>query len=106
MLYRFNSAAAGEIVMLAPHAEEIFSAMDRPLEARGVLPASQLPAAIAALQAAVDRYKKQAAAAGSTADEHDRGAADAPVPFHTRAIPFLTMLNKSQAAQADVTWGI
>ena len=91
MLYRFNSAAAGEIVMLAPHAEEIFSAMDRPLEARGVLPASQLPAAIAA---------------GSTADEHDRGAADAPVPFHTRAVPFLTMLNKSQAAQADVTWGI
>ena len=51
MLYRFNSAAAGEIVMLAPHAEEIFSAMDRPLEARGVLPASQLPAAIAAAKA-------------------------------------------------------
>ena len=106
MLYRFNSAAAGEIVMLAPHAEEIFSAMDRPLEARGILPAAQLSTAIAALQIAIDRSKKQAAAAGKTADEHDRGAADAPVPFHIRAVPFLNMLSKSQAAQADVTWGI
>ncbi len=106
MLYRFNSAAAGEIIMLAPHAEEIFSAMDRPLEARGILPAAQLSTAIAALQIAIDRSKKQAAAAGKTADEHDRGAADAPVPFHIRAVPFLNMLSKSQAAQADVTWGI
>lgn len=102
MLKRFNSAAAGEIVMLAPHAEEIFSAINHPLEQRGVISAAQLPAAIAALQAAIERSKKQTAAAGSTADADDNNL----VPFHTRALPFLNMLTKSQAAQADITWGI
>ena len=106
MLYRFNSAAAGEIVMLAPHAEEIFSAIGRPLEQRGVIPADQLPGVAAALQTAMDRSKPQAAAAGRTADEDNRSVAELPVPFHTRALPFLNMLLKSQAAQADITWGI
>ncbi|MDO4770193.1 MAG: DUF1840 family protein [Brachymonas sp.] len=106
MLKRFKSAAAGEIVMLASHAEEIFAVINHPLGERGVIPAAQLPAAIAALQAAIDRSKQQAAASGRTADADDLSAADSPVPFHTRALPFLNMLSKSQAAQADVTWGI
>lgn len=106
MLKRFKSAAAGEIVMLAPHAEEIFAVINHPLGERGVITAAQLPAAIAALQTAIDRSKQQAAASGRTADADEQSAADSPVPFHTRALPFLNMLNKSQAAQADVTWGI
>ena len=51
MLYRFNSAASGEMVMLAPHAEEIFAAIGRPLGLRGVIAADQMTAAIAALEA-------------------------------------------------------
>ncbi|MBP8795586.1 MAG: DUF1840 family protein, partial [Brachymonas sp.] len=42
MLYRFNSAASGEMVMLAPHAEEIFAAIGRPLGLRGVIAADQM----------------------------------------------------------------
>ena len=105
-LFGWINDAAGEIVMLAPHAEEIFSAIGRPLEQRGVIPADQLPGVAAALQTAMDRSKTQAAAAGRTADEDNRSVAELPVPFHTRALPFLNMLLKSQAAQADITWGI
>ena len=83
MLYRFNSAAAGEIVMLAPHAEEIFSAIGRPLEQRGVIPVDQLPGVAAALQTAMDRSKTQAAAAGRTADENNRSVAELQVAIRT-----------------------
>ena len=107
MLYRFNSAAAGEIVMLAPHAEEIFASINRPLGQRGVIAAAQMPAVIAALQQAVDRSRQHKdAEAGAAEDDDRRSAADVPVPFHTRALPFLNMLIKSEAAQKDVTWGL
>ena len=107
MLYRFNSAAAGEIVMLAPHAEEVFAAINRPLGQRGVIAVAQLPEVIAALQQVMDRSKKQAEAeAGATENDDRRSAADMPVPFHTRALPLLNMLIKSQVAQKDVTWGL
>ena len=52
MLYRFNSAAANEVVMLAPHAEEVFAAIHRPLAQQGTIPTAQLPAVIAELEKA------------------------------------------------------
>ena len=108
MLYRFNSAAAGEIIMLAPHAEEIFAAIGRPLGERGVITADQLTAAIAALQQAMEHSKKQQDAddgASEDEDQDNHDDHDVPVPFHVRAWPFLNMLIKSEAAQKNVTWG-
>lgn len=105
MLYRFNSAAANEVVMLAPHAEEVFAAIHRPLAQQGTIPTAQLPAVIAELGKAIEHSKQQVAASGKTADEHEQSNREAPIPFHTRAYPFLQLLIQSNQAGRDVSWG-
>ena len=106
MLYRFNSAASGEMVMLAPHAEEICAAIGRPLGLRGVIAADQMTAAIAALEAAISLSRTRAADLQTRDDEEGNGPVETPVPFHVRAQPFLKMLRQNHAAQENVTWGI
>ena len=107
MLYRFNSAVSGEIVMLTPHVEEIFAAIGRPLGQRGVIAPDQMPAAIAALEDAIALSRTRMADPQTTDEEEEENfPAEAPVPFHVRAQPFLKMLKQSHAAQENVTWGI
>lgn len=108
MLYRFNSAISGEIVMLTPHAEEIFAAIGRPLGRRGVITPDQMPAAIAALEEAIALSRTRIADPQTTEEEEEEGSAlvETPVPFRVRAQPFLKMLRQNLAARENVTWGI
>ncbi len=104
MIYKFHSAVAGEVIMLEENAEQVLDAIGKPPGARGVIPASDLPAAIAALQTAMQRSEQQH---GKTADKEEGvSAIDRPVPFHVRAHPFLKLLQVSQEHHKDVTWGI
>lgn len=107
MLYRFNSAISGEIVMLTPHAEEIFTAIGRPLGRRGVITPDQMPAAIAALEEAIALSRTRIADPQTTEEEEEGNAlVETPVPFRVRAQPFLKMLRQNLAARENVTWGI
>jgi Domain of unknown function (DUF1840) len=98
----FRSKAAGEFYMLSENAQTVLATIGRPLTERGVIPAAEVPEALAKLQLAVDR-----AQAPPDEDEDDPPPAMARgVGFAQRAFPLLDMLRAAAKKQVDVTWGV
>lgn len=106
----FRSRAAGEIFMFAETAHRIFQILDRKDAERGVITAEQVPAALAALEAAVEAEKAQLKAAEAAGEESERegrdGAAPRAVTLGQRAFPLIEMLRAAQKKGVEVTWGI
>ena len=53
MIYKFRSKAAGDLIMLEPHGDQLLRLLGREPAPKGIIEPAQMPAAIAALQAAV-----------------------------------------------------
>ena len=108
MLYKFKSRAAADLIMLEPHGRQIVSIMGKTPGASGIVTAAQIPAAIAALEAAVAdeeaRVQAQAAEEGDDADAAEQRK-DA-VRLRQRVVPLIEMLKRSAAADVDVVWGV
>jgi cyclopropane-fatty-acyl-phospholipid synthase len=103
MLYEFKSKATGTVVMMQPVAERILGIIGKPPGATGIITVAQMPAAIAALEAAVAQERGQPAV-----EEQDEDGRERPrrVSLAQRAWPFLEMLRDSLRAEKDVTWGV
>jgi len=103
MLYKFKSQVAAEVIMLQPSAEEAPGA-------QGIITAAQAPAAIAALQAAIQQREAQgqgqAASVENGKEEEQSRAVDEPISLRQRAAPFIDLLERSTAAGKDVVWGV
>lgn len=111
MLYKFKSKAAGDLILLEPAGRRVLDIIGKGPEAKGILLAAQIPAAVAALEAALaqeDAQRKQAQAAAGAADDEPGDAktgADG-VTLRQRVKPFLDMLRRCEAAGVDVVWGV
>jgi hypothetical protein len=103
MLYRFKSRAAPDFVMLEVHARQLLDIVGKSPAPQGIITVEQIPGAIAALEAALNRE-------GSNAHNNDDYAVEGHaaekqhVGLHQRAAPLLHMLKDSQADNKDVTW--
>lgn len=104
MLYRFKSAASGEVLMLEEHAQKIFTILARPLEARGVIAVDDLPQAMQKLDAAMQFSHKQTKALPTDALDH-ADESGPTVPLHVRALPFYKLLEVSNQAGENMYWG-
>jgi cyclopropane-fatty-acyl-phospholipid synthase len=106
MLYKFKSRATADLIMLEPHGRQIVTLIGKTPGASGIVTVSQIPAAIAALEAAVAADEAQPPADETAEDEvqTDEGAQDR-VRLRQRAAPFIEMLRRSAAENADVVWG-
>ncbi|MFN4119809.1 DUF1840 domain-containing protein [Acidovorax sp.] len=105
MLYKFKSRATADLIMLEPQGRQIVSLIGKAPGASGIVTAAQIPAAIAALEAAVAADEAQPPvddAEGEDATAEDRKDA---VRLRQRAAPFIDMLRRSAAEDADVVWG-
>lgn len=100
----FRSKAAGEFYMLSENAQTVFGAMGIAPAQQGVIPADQVPQALAKLQEAVDRA--QAPAQEEDEDDDPPPAMARPVGFAQRAFPLLEMLRAAAKQQVDVTWNV
>lgn len=107
MLYKFKSRAAPDLIMLEPHGRQVVSIIGKTPGASGIVTVAQIPAAIAALEAAVAdeeaRLNAQAEEEGEEADAADQRKD--VVRLRQRVVPFIDMLKRSAAAEADVVWG-
>ena len=110
MLYKFKSRATSDLIMLEPVGRRLLQIIGKsPDDAHGIITAEQIPAAIAALQKAVDEEKAdQAAAAAADAGGTDAGEAP-PEPseriwLRQRVAPFIEMLQTSAAQGREVIW--
>ncbi len=107
MLYRFKSKASGDVVMLEPNGRQLLDILGKDPSGPGILLCGQMPAAIAALQAAVAQEeaeqaqrRQEAEADGEPLPETER------IGLRTRVTPFIEMLRHSMREECDVVWGV
>lgn len=96
MIYKFKSKAAGDVIMLAGNGDQLLRALGREPATQGIIEPAHMPAAIAALQAAI--------AADEQPPENDDKPA--PVGLRQRFWPMVEMLRRAQAAAEPVVWGV
>ena len=115
MLYKFKSRATADLILLDAQGRRMLMILGKEPAAKGIITVAQIPAAIAALEAAVahdesdDRAdaKVDARAADGGQDDADTdGPSGSRVTLRQRAAPFIDMLQRSAAEKADVVWGV
>ena len=99
MIYKFKSPATGDVIMLGPQGDQLLQLLGRLPAAKGIIEPADMPAAMAALQAAVDAEDK-------TAVEQPQEGKPRKVALRQRVWPMLEMLKRAHAADEPVTWGV
>jgi len=105
MLYKFKSQACADVIMLQMNGEQMLTIIGKSPSAQGIITVAQIPAAIAALNAAIVAHKEAQAhrvANPQTEVEID----DDSVMLRQRAAPFIELLSRSAEAGKDVVWGV
>ncbi len=99
----FRCPAAGEFYMLREHAQRVLAAIGKEMTEQGIITSEQVPAALAALQLAVEH-----AVAPPDTSEQDPPLPkmEQPVGFAQRAFPLLDMLHAASKKKVEVTWGV
>ena len=107
MIYKFKSKADGALIMLEPHGRRVLEILGKDAGAQGIITAAQIPGAIRALEAAIAHEEAMKKAAGTEgAEPRDGQSSTDSISLRQRAKPFLDMLRRCEAAQADVVWGV
>lgn len=107
MIYKFKSKAAGDVIMTGPVGDEVLRLLGRPASAQGIIEHGAMGGAIGALEQAV--AADEAARAQAERDAAAEGRKLAPregVSLRQRAWPLVEMMKRSQAEEADITWGV
>jgi hypothetical protein len=105
MLYEFKSKAAGTVVMTGPVAERLLAIVGKEPGPTGIFTVAQMPAALAALQAAVDLEKAEGPPPAGTDDEPHPPDGPRAVSLAQRAWPLMELLRAAHKADQPVTWG-
>lgn len=109
-MYRFTSNATGDLMMFDAHAEQILEIIGKRRTPRGVITVDEIPEAVGALKRAIEREEKYAADDTVEDDENDEDEDDKEKPrkvrLGQRAYPFIEMLERAVAGDADVMWGV
>ena len=105
MLYKFKSAATGDLIMLGPHGDAMLRLLGREPSPKGIIEAGDLPNAIAALRAAIEESERKSGDGGAAdpSNEEDGGAA---VSLRRRLWPVIEMLERAARAGVPVVWGV
>jgi Domain of unknown function (DUF1840) len=108
VLITFKSPADADVLMLGPVGKQMLEILGKDAnDARGIVTLEQLPAAVAALDAAFVHHQSQRRATETETDEEaddtPRGMA-APVSLAQRIVPLLNLLRMAQSQGQVVTW--
>lgn len=106
MLYKFKSRAAADLIMLEPQGRQVVTIMGKTPGPNGIVTAAQIPAAIAALEAAVAAEEAVPADDAAAADETTQSERADTVRLRQRVTPLIDMLKRSAAADVDLVWGV
>jgi len=100
MLYKFKSAAAGDVIMLGPQGDQALRLVGRDPAAKGIFEVADMPRLQAQLEAAV------AGEAPAAAEPGDEQAAQPVVGLRQRLWPLIDMLRRCHAAGEPIVWGV
>ncbi len=105
MIYKFKSQAAADVVMLQLNGNQMLAIVGKQPSAQGIITVAQIPAAIAALEAAIVAHE----AVQSRRVEHPEIEVEVEgdsIDLRQRAGPFIELLRTSAQAGKDVVWGV
>lgn len=105
MIYKFKSQSAGDVIMLAANGDQMLAMVGKPPSPQGIITVEQIPAAIAALEAAVLTHE----AAELHPQNHaymELAATGDSVRLRARTAPFIDLLQTSLQTGDDVVWGV
>lgn len=97
MIYKFKSAATGDLIMLGAHGDQLLRLLGREPAASGIIEVADMPSASAALLAAI---------AQEEAPPADDEAAQPAVGLRQRLWPMIEMLRRAHEADKPVVWGV
>ncbi|MDR2851621.1 MAG: DUF1840 domain-containing protein [Burkholderiaceae bacterium] len=116
MLYRFKSQATGDVVMFEINARQLLDIIGKAPDKQGIITVAQMPAAIAALEAAVKEETQArkllppgsalAVSTPGSQEDDDPQAERERVALFQRAAPLIGMLKRALAEKRDVVWGV
>ena len=107
MIYKFKSKAAGDVIMMGPSGDQVLRIIGKAPAPKGIIEPDTMPAAMAALEQAIqadDDARRQA-----EADAEAEGRTLPPreaVTLRQRAWPLVEMMKRSMAEGADIVWGV
>lgn len=107
MLYKFKSKATGDLIMLEPQGRQILKIIGKDPGPKGIIETEDMLPAIEALHQAVIREEEALDAARAEAEA--RGEAPPPkggIMLRQRVVPFIDMLRRAHAEDAEVVWGV
>ncbi len=108
MLYKFKSRAAPDLIMLEPNGRRVLQLIGKPVDVKqGILQPADMPAAIAALEAAIAKEETERRVAEAEAAEKGEELPDQEsVSLRRRATPFIEMLRRCEKAGKEIVWGV
>jgi len=101
MIYKFKSKAAGDVIMLGPNGDQMLRLIGHEPAAKGIVDVEQLPAAIAALRAAVQDAEKPQAE-----DDDEQANGRNAVSLRQRLWPVIELFERSLGEKQPVVWGV
>jgi hypothetical protein len=111
MLFKFKSTATADLIMLEADGRRLLRIVLGDAPVKGIVQWADMPAAIQALEVAVQadeemrrRWAERQASGTQGAD--DAATAPEPVRLGQRALPMIKMLQRCQREQADMYWGV
>lgn len=110
MLYKFKSKVTGDLIMLEANGRQILTLLgkgDAANLAQGILSPSDMPAATAAIVQAMQHDDEARATTQAMASQGDDTVEPlTTVSLRQRATPFLEMIQRCQADNAPIVWGV
>lgn len=100
MIYKFKSAASGDVIMLGPQGEQLMQVLGREPASKGIFEAADLPALVARIEAAI------AADAAATPVTDDEDTSKPAIGLKQRLWPMLEMMRRCHAAKEPIVWGV
>ena len=111
MLYKFKSKSTGDVIMLQANGQRILEIIGKDTRdgasEKGIILAAQMPAALAALEAAIALEEaEQKAALAQAMARHEPAPRFEAISLRQRAVPLMDMLRQSSRAGHDIVWGV
>lgn len=105
MIYKFKSQADADVIMLQANGEQMLAIIGKEPSTQGIITVAQIPAAIEALEAAIEVHEAAEAKRRENPGLVVEVEGDSVMLRH-RAAPFIDLLRTSAQAGKDVVWGV
>ena len=105
MIYKFKSQAAADVIMLQSNGDQMLTIVGKEPSAQGIITVAQMPAAIAALEAAIVVHEAVESRRAANPGLQVEVEGDS-IMLRQRAAPFIDLLKISAQAGKDVVWGV